>query len=222
MTAPTGQSDCYDVVRLEIQRHPAPMLLLSCGSGVAALIYEIIWFQLLELIIGSSAVSLAVLLATFMGGTCLGSLLLPRLISDRYDPLKVYACIELGIAVLALAVLLLTPARRKRLHGLEWLRLAGIRLARNCRRDLSAAANGSDGRDPAHAGAGCCGRPERILMAWSALWKQHRRSRIRVPACRLLPVAQFQRHNRDAHRCSHQCRYRCDRVCLATAANARS
>ena len=85
------------------------MLLLSCGSGVAALIYEIIWFQLLELIVGSSAVSLAVLLATFMGGTCLGSLLLPRLISEHYDPLRVYACIELGIAVLAIAVLLLTP-----------------------------------------------------------------------------------------------------------------
>ncbi len=85
------------------------MLLLSCGSGVAALIYEIIWFQLLELIVGSSAVSLAVLLATFMGGTCLGSLLLPRLVSEHYDPLKVYACIELGIAALAIAVLLLTP-----------------------------------------------------------------------------------------------------------------
>ena len=54
-----------------------PLLLLAAGSGVAALIYEIVWFQLLELVIGSSAVSLAVLLATFMGGTCLGSLIFP-------------------------------------------------------------------------------------------------------------------------------------------------
>ena len=34
------------------------MLLLFVGSGCAALIYEIVWFQLLQLVIGSSAVSL--------------------------------------------------------------------------------------------------------------------------------------------------------------------
>lgn len=50
-----------------------PMLLLFVGSGCAALIYEVVWFQLLQLVIGSSAVSLGVLLGTFMGGMCLGS-----------------------------------------------------------------------------------------------------------------------------------------------------
>ena len=44
------------------------LVLLFVGSGCAALIYEIIWFQLLQLVIGSSAVSLGVLLGTFMGG----------------------------------------------------------------------------------------------------------------------------------------------------------
>ena len=34
------------------------LLLLFVGSGAAALIYEIVWFQLLQLVIGSSAVSL--------------------------------------------------------------------------------------------------------------------------------------------------------------------
>ena len=76
------------------------MLLLSFGSGVAALIYEVVWFQLLELVIGSTAVSLGMLLATFMGGLCLGSLMLPRLVSARRHPLRVYALIELGIGVL--------------------------------------------------------------------------------------------------------------------------
>jgi spermidine synthase len=83
-------------------------LLLSAGSGAAALIYEVVWFQLLELVIGSTAVSLAVLLATFMGGMCLGSLMLPR-VSARYHPLRVYAAIELGIGVFGIAVLLLMP-----------------------------------------------------------------------------------------------------------------
>jgi len=85
------------------------VLLLSFGSGVAALIYEVVWFQLLELVIGSTAVSLAVLLATFMGGLCLGSLILPRLVSAQRHPLRVYALIELGIGVLGILVLQLAP-----------------------------------------------------------------------------------------------------------------
>ncbi len=85
------------------------LLLLFVGSGCAALIYEIVWFQLLELVIGSSAVSMAVLLGTFMGGMCLGSLVLPRLISARYHPLRVYAALELGIGVIGLLVLFGMP-----------------------------------------------------------------------------------------------------------------
>ena len=49
------------------------LLLLFFGSGCAALIYEIVWFQMLQLVIGSSAVSLGVLVGTYMGGMCLGS-----------------------------------------------------------------------------------------------------------------------------------------------------
>ncbi|HEY2762053.1 MAG TPA: fused MFS/spermidine synthase, partial [Pirellulales bacterium] len=81
------------------------VLALFVGSGCAALIYEIVWFQLLQLVIGSSAVSLGVLLGTFMGGMCLGSLLLPHLISVRRHPLQVYATLELAIGVIALGVL---------------------------------------------------------------------------------------------------------------------
>jgi spermidine synthase len=85
------------------------LLLLFVGSGGAALIYEIVWLQLLQLLIGSSAVSLGVLLGTFMGGMCLGSLALPRFVSARHHPLRVYALLELGIGALGLVVLLLVP-----------------------------------------------------------------------------------------------------------------
>src|ERR1700743_1333666 len=68
-----------------------PWLLLFAGSGCAALIYEIVWFQLLQLVIGSSAVSLGLLLAAYMGGLCLGSAALPRLLTTRHDPMRVYA-----------------------------------------------------------------------------------------------------------------------------------
>ncbi len=86
------------------------LLLLFVGSGCAALIYEVVWFQLLQLVIGSSAVSLGVLLGTFMGGMCLGSYLLPRYVSSSHHPLKVYAFLEIGIGVMGLLLLFGMPA----------------------------------------------------------------------------------------------------------------
>jgi len=85
------------------------LLLLFVGSGCAALIYEVVWFQLLELVIGSSAVSMGILLGTFMGGMCLGSWFLPHLLSTRRHPLRVYAALELGIAAIGVAVLFGMP-----------------------------------------------------------------------------------------------------------------
>ena len=85
------------------------LLLLFFGSGCAALIYEIVWFQLLQLIIGSSAVSLAVLLETFMGGMCLGSLILAQMISPRRHPLRIYALLELGIGLMGIFILFGLP-----------------------------------------------------------------------------------------------------------------
>ncbi len=95
---------------LETGRRWLPALLvLFVGSGCAALIYEIVWFQLLQLSVGSSAVSLGILLGIFMGGMCLGSLLLPRYISARHHPLRVYAFLELGIGILGVLVLFVVP-----------------------------------------------------------------------------------------------------------------
>src|SRR5271154_540495 len=85
------------------------LLVLFVGSGCAALIYEVVWLLLLQLVIGSTAASLGVLLATFMGGMCGGSLLLPRLVSARRHPLRVYALLELGIGAIGLAVLFGIP-----------------------------------------------------------------------------------------------------------------
>jgi spermidine synthase len=86
------------------------LLLLFVASGCSALIYEIVWFQLLELVIGSAAVSLGILLGTFMGGLCLGSLALSRVVSARWHPLLVYAVLELGIGASAIAVLFGLPS----------------------------------------------------------------------------------------------------------------
>ncbi|MCU1335835.1 MAG: Spermine synthase [Bryobacterales bacterium] len=79
------------------------LLILFFGSGCAALIYEVVWYQMLQLAIGSTTISMGVLLATFMGGLCLGSIGLPRLRTNMH-PLKVYGLIEAGIAVFGVLV----------------------------------------------------------------------------------------------------------------------
>src|ERR1051326_3276157 len=86
------------------------LLALFAGSGCSALIYEIVWYQLLQLVIGSTAISLGVLLATFMGGLCIGSLALPRMMAARKEhPLRVYAKVEVGIAICGVLVLMAMP-----------------------------------------------------------------------------------------------------------------
>ena len=96
------------------------LLLLFFGSGCAALIYEIVWLQLLELVIGSSGVSLGVLLGTFMGGMCIGSLLLPHVIPTRFHPLRIYAFLELGIGLFGVAVLFGMPVLSEFYTSLHW------------------------------------------------------------------------------------------------------
>jgi spermidine synthase len=83
--------------------------LLVIGSGCAALIYEVVWFQVLQLVIGASAASLAVLLGTFMGGMFAGSLLLARYVSPARHPLKVFAAIEAAIGAWGALLIVVMP-----------------------------------------------------------------------------------------------------------------
>ena len=179
----------------------AALLLLFVGSGCAALIYEIVWFQLLQLVIGSSAVSLGVLLGTFMGGMCLGSLLLPRVVSPRAP---------------SAARLRRARARHRRhrrcsccsamplVGGIytAWARhgLVGHPAARRRRGRLPAAADAADGRDA--AGDRALGRDDaaRRLVAGLLLRRQHRRRGVRLPARRLLPAARLRHGDGDLRR----------------------
>ena len=51
----------------EVRTYLPALLLLFSASGCSALIYEVVWYQLLQLAIGSTSVSLGILLATFTG-----------------------------------------------------------------------------------------------------------------------------------------------------------
>ncbi len=88
---------------------PVLFLAFAAASGAAALLYEIAWFQMMELVIGSTAVSAGILLAAYMGGLGAGSLAFPCFARYAMRPLRLYAFIELATGLLAVAVLFLMP-----------------------------------------------------------------------------------------------------------------
>lgn len=88
--------------------------LLLLGSGFASLVYQIAWLRLLRLVFGASTASSAAVLAIFMGGLGLGSLLLGPWADRSPSPLRLYARLEVGIALAAAATPLLV-------EGVRWL-----------------------------------------------------------------------------------------------------
>ena len=108
--------------------HEGALRLMFLGSGCAALIYEVVWLHLLRLVIGASALSVGIVLASFMGGMFLGSLLFARYVRDHHHPLRVYALLELGIGVFGLLMPLILPAVRFVYVGLVGYGALGIAL----------------------------------------------------------------------------------------------
>ena len=83
-----------------------PRFLLLCLlfllSGACGLTYQVLWLRLLALVFGVTVHAASTVLAAFMAGLALGALLAERLVR-RGTPLKVFAALEAGIAVSALA-----------------------------------------------------------------------------------------------------------------------
>ena len=165
------------------------VVCLSAGNLCAALIYEIVWFQFLELVIGSSAASMGVLLGTFMGGMCLGSLALPRLITPQRHPLWIYALIELGVGSIGILILFIMPSvgmlyAPNALQGISDVLLRGVVSAALLLpptvlmgATLPAIARSMDTTTRGMSRVG------------GSLRGQHRGCRVRLPACRVLFVA---------------------------------
>ncbi|HEY8927100.1 MAG TPA: hypothetical protein VIU64_22110, partial [Polyangia bacterium] len=83
--------------------------LMFLASGCAALIYEVVWFHLLRLVIGASAMSVGIVLASFMGGMFLGSLYFARFVPPDRHPLRIYAMLEIGIGIFGVLMPLVLP-----------------------------------------------------------------------------------------------------------------
>lgn len=79
------------------------LFLVFFLSGAASLADEVIWFKYLTLTFGATTAATATLLAVFMGGLALGSGLCGRLAPRLSRPNLVYAALEAGVALFALA-----------------------------------------------------------------------------------------------------------------------
>ncbi len=71
-------------------------------SGLAALVFELVWTRLLLLSIGATATAVGVVLAAFMGGMALGSAAAGTKLVARLDPVRTFAGLEGFVGLYAL------------------------------------------------------------------------------------------------------------------------
>jgi spermidine synthase len=75
------------------------------ASGAAGLVYQVAWVRLLGLAFGVTIYAISTVLAAFMAGLAIGSLVGGRRADDVARPLRLYGCVELAVGATAL----LTP-----------------------------------------------------------------------------------------------------------------
>ncbi|MFN0152582.1 MAG: fused MFS/spermidine synthase [bacterium] len=85
------------------------LLALIAISGFAALLLEVSWTRVLTLVIGSSVISFAMVLAFYLLGIAGGSALIASRLSRLARPLVVFAYLEIALALLVLSHLYLFP-----------------------------------------------------------------------------------------------------------------
>jgi len=71
-------------------------------SGFAGLVYEVLWMKQLGLLFGNTAHAAAATLAAFFAGLAAGSWILGKRSATAANPLRIYAWLQVGIAVAAL------------------------------------------------------------------------------------------------------------------------
>lgn len=112
------------------------MLVLVFASGFAGLVYQVLWMKQLGLLFGSTSQAAAVTLAAFFGGLAAGSWFWGKRAARGTRPLRLYAWLEFGIALGALAYFgvlhafhALYPALYGALSGSVWMLLVKFCLA---------------------------------------------------------------------------------------------
>ncbi len=99
----------------------AALLGLVFFSGASALVYQVLWQRLLSITFGVTVFATSTVLAAFMGGLTLGSLLAPRLVRRGGRPLATFAAAEILIAVSALVTPLALEGAERLYQGAQIL-----------------------------------------------------------------------------------------------------
>lgn len=89
-----------------MNRPTLKLALLLYGSGACALVYQVAWFREFRLVFGASTAATAAVLALFVAGLGAGGLYFGGRADSHDAPIRLYARLELGIALSAA----LTPA----------------------------------------------------------------------------------------------------------------
>ena len=84
-------------------------------SGFCALAYEVLWTRIMVFFLGSTTYAFATMLAAFLFGIALGSMVLARWVDRIKQPVAIFGIIQLGIGLFAL---ILMPAFEE-LYGLS-------------------------------------------------------------------------------------------------------
>jgi len=72
-------------------------------SGASGLIYQVVWVRMLTLIFSVTAFAVSTVVSAFMAGLALGSYIFGRRVDKSRHPLKLYAWLEIGIFLYAIA-----------------------------------------------------------------------------------------------------------------------
>ena len=122
-------------MRCQVRSHRL-FLLLYLVSGASALAYEVVWLRLLALAMGHTAGAVGTVLAAFMGGLAVGAWAGGRKARqlDARRALRIYAALEIAVAVCALLLPLALSAMRPLLastyaNGAGGLTFAAMRVA---------------------------------------------------------------------------------------------
>jgi predicted membrane-bound spermidine synthase/tetratricopeptide (TPR) repeat protein len=74
------------------------MVIFFC-SGMCSLIDEVVWFRLIKLTLGNTVFASSIVVSVFMGGLALGALVMSRFADRVARPLRLYALIEIAVAL---------------------------------------------------------------------------------------------------------------------------
>ncbi|MHC2148873.1 spermidine synthase [Pseudomonas sp. 210_17 TE3656] len=100
VSSPQVRSSVPDQAGQRLPLHMRVPALLLCVSGAAALVYQVLWVKQLSLVVGVEVYAITAGISAFFAGLALGGLVFGRWADRLRRPVRLYAGLELAVAVL--------------------------------------------------------------------------------------------------------------------------